>query len=1026
MTKRIDVLVCGGAACLSSNSHFLKEQLVKVTEEKGLADEVNIVETGCMGPCELGPVMVAYPDGAFYIQLEEKDIEKIVEEHFLKGRPVEEKLWQTPEARQLVEEKKQVPFFEKQKKIVLSNCGKIDPESLDEYIGQKGYEALGQVLTSKTPEETIQNMMDSGLRGRGGAGFPTGLKWKFTRMNESDQKYIICNADEGDPGAFMDRAVLEGDPHSVLEGMAIAGYAVGADKGYIYVRAEYPLAIERAEIAIKQAKEMGLLGNNIFETDFSFDLEIRVGAGAFVCGEETALIASIEGGRGMPRPKPPFPAAKGLWQKPTVINNVETFSNIRHIYLHGADWFSNIGTEKSKGTKVFALSGNVKNTGLVEVPMGITLGELVFEIGGGIPNGKKFKAVQTGGPSGGCIPAKYLNTPIDYESLKALGSIMGSGGLIVMDEDTCMVNISKYFLEFSLEESCGQCAPCRLGLKQMFGILDDITRGRATMADLDKLEKLAKTVQNTSLCGLGQAAPNPILATLKNFRHEYEKHIIEKRCSAGVCAALFDAPCQNACPGDVDAASYVSYMGDGKLEHAYFTHMKNNPFPIACARVCPAFCEPKCSRGKYDEAVSIREVKRSFADWAIEKGMGFAPPFKPKKEKIAIIGGGPAGLACGFYLTRLGYKPVVFEASSHAGGMMKWGIPDYRLPKDKLQAEIGVIERAGVEIRLNTPIESVAKLKEEYDAVFIATGAHKATRMNVEGSDKSGVMGGIDFLRRVNNGEDVAIGKHILVVGGGSTAMDAARTAKRMGAEDVRIVYRRTESEMPAHNEELVEAKEEGVIFDCLVNPIAVTGNGKVEGMKCIRTQQGDFDSSGRRRPVPIEGSEFNLDADLIIPCLGQQISDGLEMGEVKLNTWGFMDVDAQTMASNVEGIFAGGDNVNPSTIIECVSHGRQAAISIDKFFGNEGKLFANEGPRKSVAIDYDEDAYLKTLTRKTSNFEDAEERIQSLVLEVNKGMTMDDTIEEARRCLHCDREQAPATVVEEEIVGHLSLEEML
>lgn len=1023
MNKRIDVLICGGAACLSTHSQELKEQLIRVTEEKGLADEVNIVETGCMGPCELGPVMVVYPDGAFYIQLKETDVEKIVEEHFLKGRPVQEKLWQTSEARQIVEEKKQVPFFEKQQKIVLSNCGIIDPESINEYIAQRGYEALGVALTEKSPDDVIDIMLKSGLRGRGGAGFPTGLKWKFTKMNESPEKYIICNADEGDPGAFMDRAVLEGDPHSVLEGMAIAGYAVGASKGYMYVRAEYPLAIERVQTALDQARELGLLGENVFESGFNFDIEIRVGAGAFVCGEETALIASIEGERGMPRPKPPFPAAKGLWGKPTVINNVETFSNIRHIFNNGPEWFSSIGTEKSKGTKVFALSGNVRNTGLVEVPMGITLGELVFEIGGGIPNNKKFKAVQTGGPSGGCIPAKFLNTPIDYESLKALGSIMGSGGLIVMDEDTCMVNISKYFLEFSMEESCGQCSPCRLGLKQMFGILEDITRGRAKMEDLDKLEKLAETVRATSLCGLGQAAPNPILATLKYFRKEYEAHIIDKKCPAGVCAALYEAPCENACPANVDAASYVSYMGEGNHEKAYFTHMKNNPFPIACARVCPAFCEPKCSRGKYDEAVSIREIKRSFADWAIEKGMGFAPPFKPKKEKVAIIGGGPAGLACGFYLTRMGYKPVVFEASPAAGGMMKWGIPDYRLPKDKLAAEINVIERAGVEIRLNTPVESVEELKKEYDAVFIATGAHNATRMDLPGNDKDGVTYGIDFLRKVSEGQDVAVGKHVVVVGGGSTACDAARTAKRMGAEDVRLIYRRTRAEMPAQLEELIESEEEGIIMDYLVSPTEVLGNGKVEGIKCIRTELGDFDSSGRRRPVPIEGSEYTLKADLIVPCLGQKLSKGLEFGEVNLNDWGYMDVDARTMATNKEGIFAGGDNVNPSTIIECVAQGRLAAVNIDKYFGNEGKLFDEE--RTAVEVTYDEEAYLQTLPRKTSNFEDVDERLQSLVLEVNKGMTLEDTIEEARRCLHCDRGEMsdPCEKVEKK---HIKLEEML
>ena len=538
MKKRLDVLICGGGACLSSHSQDVKNKFIEVLKAKGLTDEINLVETGCMGPCEMGPVMVVYPDGSFYVQLTENDVEPIVEEHFLKGRPYQKKLWAAPEARKIVEEKRQVPFFEKQQKVVLALCGKIDPESVDEYIANRGYEALGKVVTEMTPEAVIEEMLKSGQRGRGGAGFPTGLKWKFGKASEGKQKYIVCNADEGDPGAFMDRAVLEGDPHSVIEGMAIAAYSIGADKGFVYCRAEYPLAIKRLEAALKQARAMGLLGKNIFESGFSFDIEVRMGAGAFVCGEETALMASIEGKRGQPRPKPPFPAQKGLWGHPTVINNVETLAAIRHIILNGADWYASIGTEKSKGTKVFALSGKVVNTGLVEVPMGITLRELLYDIGGGIPNGKKFKAVQTGGPSGGCIPAAHMDTPLDYESLTKLGAIMGSGGVIVLDEDTCMVNVAKFFLEFSVEESCGQCAPCRIGLKQMHDLLEKICEGKGKMEDLDLLESLAHTIKATSLCGLGQTAPNPVLSTMKYFRDEYEAHIKEQRCPAGVCKDL--------------------------------------------------------------------------------------------------------------------------------------------------------------------------------------------------------------------------------------------------------------------------------------------------------------------------------------------------------------------------------------------------------------------------------------------------------------------------------------------------------
>lgn len=538
MRKRLDVLVCGGAACIASHSHEIISRLIDEIEKRGLSDEINIVETGCMGPCELGPVMVVYPDGIFYIRVSESDIPELVEEHFLKGRPLKRLLWETPEARKIVEDKKLVPFFEKQKKVVLSNCGRIDPENIIEYISERGYEALGTALTAMSPDEVIESIIESGLRGRGGGGFSTGLKWKITRKSPGEQKYIICNADEGDPGAFMDRALLEGDPHSVIEGMAIAGYAVGADRGYTYVRAEYPLAVKRLEKAIQQAREHGFLGRNIFESGFDFDIELRMGAGAFVCGEETALIASIEGKRGMPTSKPPYPASKGLYGCPTSINNVETFGNIRHIIINGPEWFKSFGTEKSPGTKVFALSGKVNNTGLVEVPMGITLREIVEDIGGGVLDGKKIKAVQTGGPSGGCIPAEYLDTPVSFESLQKLGSIMGSGGMIVLDEDTCMVNLAKFFLEYTSEESCGQCAPCRIGLRQMYNILIKITSGKGELSDLDKLEEMAKTIQGASLCGLGQTAPNPVLSTLHYFREEYITHIEEKRCPTLSCLDL--------------------------------------------------------------------------------------------------------------------------------------------------------------------------------------------------------------------------------------------------------------------------------------------------------------------------------------------------------------------------------------------------------------------------------------------------------------------------------------------------------
>ena len=575
---RSNVLVCGGTGCTSSNSLKIVEKLKEEIAKNGLEKEVNVITTGCFGLCALGPIMVVYPEGSFYSMVKEDDIPEIVEEHLLKGRIVTRLLYQETVEEDTIKSLNKTAFYAKQKRVALRNCGVIDPEKIDDYIAQDGYMALGKVLTEMTPEEVIQTILDSGLRGRGGAGFPTGLKWRFAAANQADQKYVCCNADEGDPGAFMDRSVLEGDPHAVLEAMAIAGYAIGASQGYIYVRAEYPIAVKRLQIAIDQAHEYGLLGKDIFGTGFDFDIQLRLGAGAFVCGEETSLMTSIEGKRGEPRPRPPFPALKGLYQKPTILNNVETYANIAQIILKGADWFASMGTEKSKGTKVFALGGKINHTGLVEIPMGTTLREIVFEIGGGIPNGKKFKAAQTGGPSGGCIPEEHLDIPIDYDNLLAIGSMMGSGGLIVMDEDNCMVDVAKFFLEFTVDESCGKCTPCRIGTKRLLEMLEKITKGQGTMELLDEMEELCNYIKANSLCGLGQTAPNPVLSTLRYFKDEYIAHIVDKKCPAGVCKELLEytiekdkcigcGMCSRKCP--VGAISVTDYTAPGKKKPAY-------------------------------------------------------------------------------------------------------------------------------------------------------------------------------------------------------------------------------------------------------------------------------------------------------------------------------------------------------------------------------------------------------------------------------------------------------------------------
>ncbi len=575
---RSHVLVCGGTGCTSSGSQKVIDALESEIKKNGLESEVQVVKTGCFGLCALGPIMIVYPEGTFYSMVKSEDIPEIVSEHLLKGRIVSRLVYDETVNDNGVISLSETDFYKKQQRIALRNCGVINPESIDEYIGCDGYEALGKVVTQMSPDEVIQTILDSGLRGRGGGGFPTGLKWKLAKGNDADQKYVCCNADEGDPGAFMDRSILEGDPHVVLEAMAIAGYAIGATQGYIYIRAEYPIAVERLNVAIGQAREYGLLGKNIFGTDFCFDIELRLGAGAFVCGEETALMTSIEGHRGEPRPRPPFPAVKGLFGKPTILNNVETYANIPRIILNGSDWFNAMGTEKSKGTKVFALGGKIKNTGLVEIPMGTTLREVVEEIGGGIPNGKKFKAAQTGGPSGGCIPAEHIDIPIDYDNLISIGSMMGSGGLIVMDEDTCMVDIAKFFLEFTVDESCGKCTPCRIGTKRLLEMLDKITKGQATLEDIDKMEELCYYIKDNSLCGLGQTAPNPVLSTLKFFRDEYVAHVVDKKCPAGVCKDLLSysiikdkcfgcGMCAKACPAG--AIQKTDYVAPGKKLPAY-------------------------------------------------------------------------------------------------------------------------------------------------------------------------------------------------------------------------------------------------------------------------------------------------------------------------------------------------------------------------------------------------------------------------------------------------------------------------
>ena len=1009
MIYRTYVLICEGGGCLSSGADKVKEAFISEIKKQGLENEVLVVGTGCVGTCDLGPVVIIHPDGTFYQKLKPEDVPEIVEEHLLKGRVVERLAYKPGEKVVKVEE---IDFFKYQQKNVLRNCGVIDPTKIEEYIGADGYKALARALTSMTPEEVIEEVKKSGLRGRGGGGFPTGLKWEYARKEKSDKKYIVCNADEGDPGAFMDRSLLEGDPHSVIEGMAIGAYAIGADQGYIYVRAEYPLAVERVELAIKQAREYGILGKNIFDTDFSFDVEIRVGAGAFVCGEETALIASIEGKRGEPRPRPPFPAQSGLWGKPTVINNVETLANIPLIILKGADWFASIGTEKSKGTKIFALAGDIKNTGLVEVPMGIPLGKIIYEIGGGIPKGRKFKAVQIGGPSGGCIPREYLNVPVDYESLQELGAIMGSGGMIVMDENTCMVDIAKFFLEFVQEESCGKCPPCRIGTKRMLEILTRITEGKGEEGDIEKLIKLGENIKKTALCGLGQTAPNPVLSTIRHFREEYEQHIKYKKCPASVCQALFRSPCQNACPAEVDVPGYIYLISQKKYDKAVALIRERNPFVAVSGRVCNHPCETKCRRQDTDEPLAIRDLKRFAADYLLINNGGYPlPTIKPKNgKKVAVVGSGPAGLTCAYHLARMGYEVTVFEALPVAGGMLAVGIPSYRLPKDILKKEIAEIEKIGVKIKTGIKVGQDVTFdtlfKEGYKAIFVATGAHKDLELGIEGEDMENVMGAVNFLRQANLGKINKVKGRVAVVGGGNAAIDAARTALRLGADEVSIVYRRRREDMPAHPEEIIQAEKEGIRIHFLTNPARLIGeNSKVKKMICVRMELGEFDSSGRRRPLPVEGSEFEMRVDYVIRAIGQNpdlsfITDNLNL-QVGRN--GTLSVNRDNLFTGINGIFAGGDLVSgPSTVIEAIRDGIKAAISIDRYLGGKGiieeKIREEEGidkvkpPQENIEVQ----PRVKKLNRRSAI------DIRTFC-EVETGYTEEEARKEACRCLRCD-----------------------
>jgi len=1035
---RLRIAICAGTACQASGAGQIVQAVQGYIIQNHLQDKLSLQVTGCHGFCEMGPFLLVLPQGAFYTQVKIDDVPRLMAAA-LAGDYAEELLYHDPRTGKIYHQRDEIPFFKYQERTLLGMNQKINPTRVYDYIAHGGYEALENVLAKGNPNWVVQQVKDSGLRGRGGGGFPTGLKWELlAKQPGHGGKFLVCNADEGDPGAYMDRSLLEGNPHSIIEGMLIGAYATRATEGIVYVRAEYPLAIRHLAIALEQAREHGLLGEHILGTDFSFDIRIVKGAGAFVCGEETALIRSIEGKMGEPRQRPPYPVQKGIDGKPTAINNVETWANIPVIIRQGAAQFAKIGTKGNSGTKIFSLVGKIKNTGLVEVPMGMTIGQIVYDIGGGPVGKARIKAVQTGGPSGGCIPASMFDLPIDYDSLAEAGSIMGSGGMIVMDENTCMVDVAKYFMNFLKDESCGKCFTCRKGTQRMHEILDDISKGKAAPRHLDLLEELALAVKDTTMCGLGQTAPNPVLSTLRRFRDEYERHVVDKKCDALVCTELVGAPCQAACPLDTEAWRYVALIEKGRYEEAYQVIRQANPFPAVCARVCHRKCEQRCQLGTSgDEPVAIRALKRFVTDHVSPSA--YKPPVTAGNAngsgKVAVVGAGPAGLSAAHHLSLLGHRVTVFEAEAEPGGMLISCIPAYRLPRSIARQEVDsllnddrVTLRCGVALGRDVTLDGL--FADGFQAVFLAMGASTSWKLDLEGEDFAGVYSSMEFLKAFNlRGEELA-GGHVAVIGGGNSAVDAARVAIRQeNVQSVSLLYRRTDQEMPAYAEEVEAAIEEGIKLETLVSPVRIryieaarkegirvetmvqpvriySQEGRLVGIECIRNQLGKVDASGRRRPVPVPGSEFSISLNTLIVAIGERPdSDCLATMGLEPDKGGRLPVEPRTLAANREGVFAGGDLVTgPNTVADAIAAGKKAAAVINRHLRGKDLV---QAPHLRLPEEFIEPAEAgdeegEQAARAEPPTIPVESRRKNFA-EVEMALSAEQAHAEARRCLRCD-----------------------
>ena len=1024
---------CGQASGAGDLVRVAKREILA----RGLVDRLRLRVTGCHGFCQMEPSVLVEPRRTFYPAVTPKGMARIVEA-VANGEVLTDLLLLDQETGEPVERQEEVPFFRRQLRRTLAYNEKVDPTRIYHYIAAGGYQALAKVLERGSGEWVVREVKASGLRGRGGGGFPTGRKWQMLAEQPGRRgKFLVCNADEGDPGAYMDRSLLEGNPQGIIEGMLLGAYGTGATEGVVYVRDEYPLAIRHLKLALEQAREHGLLGENILGTGFSFDVKVVRGAGAFVCGEETALIRSIEGKMGEPRQRPPYPIQKGIDGKPTAINNVETWANIPVIIRQGAAEFAKVGTKNNSGTKIFSLVGKIKNTGLVEVPMGITVRQIVYDIGGG-PSGKaRIKAVQTGGPSGGCIPASRFDLPIDYDSLAEAGSIMGSGGMIVMDESTCMVDIAKYFTHFLKDESCGKCFTCRKGTQRMHEILDDVSKGQARPGDVELLEELAMAVKDTTMCGLGQTASNPVLSTLRYFRDEYDRHVTDRKCDAFVCRELVGAACQSGCPLNTEAWRYVALIEKGRYEEAYQIIREANPLPSICARVCDRKCEQRCQLGAGgDEALAVRALKRFVTDRV--SLAAYKPPklvrARGRAAKVAVVGAGPAGLAAAHYLSRFGHKVTLLEAAAEPGGMLMSCIPAYRLPRSIVRQEIASLLDKDITLRCSTALGRDVTLDglfaEGFQAVFLAIGADKSWTLDLQGENLAGVYSSMEFLKAFNlRGEELA-GGHVAIIGGGNSAVDAARVAIRQAnVQSVSLLYRRTDQEMPAYAEEVEAAIEEGIKLHTLVSPVKIryidaavregirvetmvqpvriySQAGRLVGIECIRNQLGEVDASGRRSPVSIPGSEFSLSLNTLIVAIGERPdSDCLASMGIALGKGGRLPVDVRTFATNREGVFAGGDLVTgPNTVADAIAAGKRAAAVIDRYVRGE-----TLSPEPVVSLpevflgpaEVGEDE--RDLARRAEPQTLPVESRRKNFAEVEMVLSAEQAHAEARRCLRCD-----------------------